>query len=47
MERENTPLHQLFRQLIADEKLDPALAKKLLEEILSIIAGWKDLDDSE
>ena len=42
MGTENSPLHKLFQKLIADEKLDPILAKKLLEKILRIIAGHRE-----
>lgn len=39
MGSEHTPLHELFQKLIAEEKLDPILAQKLLEEILKIITA--------
>ena len=42
MGTENSPLHQLFQKMIAEEKIDPILAKKLLAEILRIIAGHRE-----
>jgi len=42
MGTENSPLHKLFQKLIAEEKIDPILAKKLLDKILKIIAGHQE-----
>lgn len=37
MKTGNAPLHQLLQELIAEERLNPVLAQKLLEEILRMI----------
>gem|GEM_PF-6871326 len=42
MGTKNSPLHKLFQKLIAEEKIDPILAKKLLDEILRIITGHRE-----
>lgn len=43
METEHSPLHELFQKLVAEEKLDPYLAKKLLDEILMIITSHLEM----
>lgn len=40
MGQENLPLLELFQTLIADKKLDPASAERLLEEIQEIIEKY-------
>lgn len=39
MGQENLSLYELFQKLIAEERLDPALAERLLHEILEIIGA--------
>lgn len=47
METDNSSLHQLLQKLIAEEKLDPILAKKLLDEIIAIIVNYKKSNDNK
>lgn len=42
MKGEHSPLVKLFETLVAEEKLDPILAKQLLKEILEIIATYQE-----
>lgn len=40
MGQENLLLRELLQKLIAEEKLDPALAERILQEILNIIEKY-------
>lgn len=41
MDKEDLSIYELFQILIAEERLDPALAGKLLAEILRLITNQK------
>lgn len=47
MDTEHSPLEELFRELIANEKLDVVMAKKLLDKILVMLEQCVDSDNKK
>lgn len=47
MKKDKSPLHGLFKKLIAEEMVDPTVAKRLLNEIIAILSRLRNPDGEE